>query len=1080
MINLDLGSGVAQGDMIVLNLEKSTTTTVNDLNQGGGIEPSPVPPTPVNPDSSTAVDPEQVAEIVNDMHKNIEFLDKLGMIKKADYFYEAWYDGLEYDQAYPFFESIYYPIGACSGMRSGNFVGRSYDWYYDTAAEVLVHTNVPGFHSTIGVACITTALTETMANEGVNPDYIDVYKMLPFMCLDGINDAGVCCQINVVPTGDKGRTTGHNDPSKQKICALQVVRYLLDRADTALDAVHMLENDLDVYMPMTEAVNLESHWMISDATGSYIVEFANNNIVVFSTLDDEYGNMPNEKPVITNFYFDGFDGNIITGFDSSVGINPDDTTLTPHAMGLERYQTLLNMWGGANTKEGMRAAMEAVKYTKAYTGLHGENAWYSEFLGELSVGDLTLYMPLTHDYWQYLLGGVVDYLYQTRDRSTMMTWQSVHQCVYDIENRKAYVCVQEEPAEYEFSLADNKFGYVSNIEYMSDEEIVAKSLTDLREDVDVIREDLDNIMEIDPIGDASVDGKQYTRCDGEWKELNLTGDQRVTYDELMSLIEDSKLIPGMWYRITDYVTTTTQIYTSSDGHRFDILVQANSYNTLNEQCGAALNDDDNYFQNRGVTPAAIRKWKLWYSVYNDTNRFSWADPENGKGVIYRMIDNNNNDCPYDFKNIMFMRSYDSTYGTYTNCSSSNGIWCHTFCSESGYGFPSTSDMSTYNVSPIAANKIEPLYLSPYIAIQKLNNVVMFSAVSFCVIEQNCYNITITGSSAYFRVGSKSHDIMIKECGSSDQTIIGSGCSYVYIKGSGNKIGTECSYVNMYSGGIMNNNIVGDYCESITLSANMSNSSCSNVIGSRCSNISLSGASSNIIGDCCNYITILASGSYECDYNVIGHHSTSCSLLGYNDSIYYNTIGNWCLYIYLGDGDQYVRFGDGCKYVSIIDKTSANPPAREMYTPQTTSRNVRNVVIEPNTMFCHFRSDAWVNSSSGDLCNYTLCRSLSGADPSNCRVVVLERGLTDVTNVGLVSGVIKSYIPGDVSEIDTTAIDASIGAIVGEFAEMDETIGESLVDLNTKKLSLDTEITSGDVTKTLGEWIDVLATLVSNE
>lgn len=42
----------------------------------------------------------------------------------------------------------------------------------------------------------------------------------------------------------------------------------------------------------------------------------------------------------------------------------------------------------------------------------------------------------------------------------------------------------------------------------------------------------------------------------------------------------------------------------------------------------------------------------------------------GRGVIYRMIDENNNDCPYDFKNIMFLiegSSYDSFYCyTFTN------------------------------------------------------------------------------------------------------------------------------------------------------------------------------------------------------------------------------------------------------------------------------------------------------------------------------------------------------------------------------------------------------------------------------
>ena len=42
-----------------------------------------------------------------------------------------------------------------------------------------------------------------------------------------------------------------------------------------------------------------------------------------------------------------------------------------------------------------------------------------------------------------------------------------------------------------------------------------------------------------------------------------------------------------------------------------------------------------------------------YCIDNDTNRFVWADDANGKGVIYYMKDENNNELPYDFKNIMF-------------------------------------------------------------------------------------------------------------------------------------------------------------------------------------------------------------------------------------------------------------------------------------------------------------------------------------------------------------------------------------------------------------------------------------------
>lgn len=58
---------------------------------------------------------------------------------------------------------------------------------------------------------------------------------------------------------------------------------------------------------------------------------------------------------------------------------------------------------------------------------------------------------------------------------------------------------------------------------------------------------------------------------------------------------------------------------------------------------------------------------------------------NGKGVIYRMIDEHNNDCPYDFKNIQFKRKitngqYDATNGSETWCYTLN-LWYQDMCQD---------------------------------------------------------------------------------------------------------------------------------------------------------------------------------------------------------------------------------------------------------------------------------------------------------------------------------------------------------------------------------------------------------------
>ena len=129
--------------------------------------------------------------------------------------------------------------------------------------------------------------------------------------------------------------------------------------------------------------------------------------------------------------------------------------------------------------------------------------------------------------------------------------------------------------------------------------------------------------------------------------------QEITYLELVGLRDNSELIPGTKYRITDYVTTTSQENTQSAGHQFDIIVTADGTNSLSEVARSCFHDGDNYFS--GVNLGA---WELRYCLNNDINRFAWTDPENGKGVIYYMKDEFGNEAPYDFKNIKFIYNSD--------------------------------------------------------------------------------------------------------------------------------------------------------------------------------------------------------------------------------------------------------------------------------------------------------------------------------------------------------------------------------------------------------------------------------------
>lgn len=94
--------------------------------------------------------------------------------------------------------------------------------------------------------------------------------------------------------------------------------------------------------------------------------------------------------------------------------------------------------------------------------------------------------------------------------------------------------------------------------------------------------------------------------------------EEVTYAELKELRDNKELIPGMNYRITDYVTTTSQSDTQSAGHPFDITVTALSIATLSENASVDchLSDSDSYFTN-----ARLEAWEIKYCLDNDKTRF---------------------------------------------------------------------------------------------------------------------------------------------------------------------------------------------------------------------------------------------------------------------------------------------------------------------------------------------------------------------------------------------------------------------------------------------------------------------------
>lgn len=114
----------------------------------------------------------------------------------------------------------------------------------------------------------------------------------------------------------------------------------------------------------------------------------------------------------------------------------------------------------------------------------------------------------------------------------------------------------------------------------------------------------------------------------------------ITYDELVNLADSNALIPGNFYKITDYVTDYIGSLSdrNSAKHAFDLIVKAISNSEISEEARAAIHSGDSYFK----ADDSLDKWEIWYKL---------KDSSYSKGVITRMIDADNNDFPYDFKNL---------------------------------------------------------------------------------------------------------------------------------------------------------------------------------------------------------------------------------------------------------------------------------------------------------------------------------------------------------------------------------------------------------------------------------------------
>jgi hypothetical protein len=400
------------------------------------------------------------------------------------------------------------------------------------------------------------------------------------------------------------------------------------------------------------------------------------------------------------------------------------------------------------------------------------------------------------------------------------------------------------------------------------------------------------------------------------------------------------MAPIDWDDQTDRVQVSIDIEKLSIGDEFTI--EGKNVTLL------SIFDEVDHFKN-----CNLAAWELKYCLDNDKSRFDWA-ADYGRGVIYYMKDECGNECPYDFKNIMFEIGFDKDgYATTKDSEVVSHDYIYTFTckvnNSNSYYFVDASIFCNNGAlqGQVIGNVMAPHYINGNQ--QALNGNVFYDNKElsannntfelYCtknIIGNNCNSNTfgkgctrnnIGRNSEYNEFKGYNYNIITNDCNRCsfgiscynismnnycNDNVFNSGCNNILIKHS--------SHHNIFGVGCMNsvigedccNNEFGEYCTDITLDGDC----CYNIFGHYCREIYMVDCSGNQFGHDCRDIWLDA----ECNDNTFG---LGCKDNTFEHYCYNNRIGDGCIEVYLEKECYYNNIGKQCDNVYISEYSCYN-------------------------------------------------------------------------------------------------------------------------------------------------------------
>ncbi len=405
--------------------------------------------------------------------------------KVANYLYETTLDyDFDIEEAKALIEKNEPVMGGCSSISIGNLRARNFDWLFTNGIEVVVRTTKKdNRHASIGVSPLVK-LDEDIAKDG---QYHELYELLPYISVDGTNDAGISINTNVVNRDQLGHWEMKTETTDDDLSELLIPRLILDNCSSLSDIVPLLEKYDWISMP-----KLETHMMVTgprssdDATvTTAVLEFVpfteggrtfrklccisqdEKDIALVGGDAERFWHSKADIFIMTNFH--------LWHFEADKDRKGRLLSATDIPMGFERYETIeeaakaaIAVIGGKDkvTTQQMEDIIHSVHYTRNYD-LNSSNFWYTEiadaYPGREALINATPLQRSPHGDINNLIPGkdnaFINFI--KNDQATRAKrnrkeknnfWESVHTTIYNYAERTIKVTVHEGSDYYEYKL----------------------------------------------------------------------------------------------------------------------------------------------------------------------------------------------------------------------------------------------------------------------------------------------------------------------------------------------------------------------------------------------------------------------------------------------------------------------------------------------------------------------------------------------------------------------------------------------------------------------------------------------------